>query len=65
MACQYWKSLHVYKELHGDLKVPYDFVVPSEAPWPEDAWGIKLGSRVVTIRSHKIYVKDRLTGSRS
>ena len=24
-------SLHVYKKLHGDLEVPYDFVVPSEA----------------------------------
>ena len=53
------KSLHVYKKLHGDLKVPYDFVVPSEAPWPEDAWGINLGKRVSAIRSDEIYVKDR------
>ena len=52
-------SLHVYKELHGDLKVPISFAVPSEAPWPEDAWGINLGTRLAAIRSHKIYVKDR------
>ena len=39
------KSLHVYKELHGDLEALSDFVVPSEAPWPEDAWGMKLGNR--------------------
>ena len=53
------KSLHVYKKLHGDLKVPYDFAVPSEALWPEDAWGINLGKRVSAIRSNEIYVKDR------
>ena len=54
------KSLHVYKELHGDLEVPYDFVVPSEAPWPEDAWGITLGTRLADIRSTgECYVKDR------
>ncbi len=53
------KSLHVYKELHGDLEALSDFVVPSEAPWPEDAWGIKLGNRVLSIRSNEIYVKDR------
>ena len=52
-------SLHVYKELHGNLEVPQDFAVPSEAPWPKDAWGMKLGSRVNTIRSSEQYVKDR------
>ena len=40
------QSLAVYKELHGDLEVPYKFVVPSAAPWPAEAWGLKLGSRV-------------------
>ena len=52
-------SLHVYKELHGNLEVPISFAVPSEAPWPEDAWGMNLGSRVVTIRSQEYHVKDR------
>ena len=52
---EYWTHWTVYKKLHGDLKVPYDFMVPSEAPWPEDAWGINLGKRV-TIRNQEIYV---------
>ena len=39
-------ALRVYKEVHGDLQVPSAFVVPSQAPWPEEAWGIQLGERV-------------------
>jgi hypothetical protein len=31
-------ALLAYQELHGDLEVPKAFVVPSEAPWPEEAW---------------------------
>ena len=31
------QSLAMYKELHGDLEVPYAFGVPSEAPWPAEA----------------------------
>jgi hypothetical protein len=53
-----YATLLAYKEVHGDLKVPQRFVVPSEAPWPEEAWGSPLGSRVHTIRTHEIYVKD-------
>ena len=52
------QSLVAYKKLHGDLEVPYRFVVPSEAPWPKEAWGLKLGSRVSDIRSHETHVKD-------
>ena len=44
------QSLAVYKEMHGDLEVPFAFVVPSEAQWPAEAWGLKLGSRVNDIR---------------
>jgi hypothetical protein len=44
-------ALLAYREVHGDLEVPQLFVVPSEAPWPEEAWGMKLGSRVSHIRS--------------
>ena len=53
------KSLQVYKEVHGNLEVPQEFVVPSEAPWPEDAWGMYLGHRVYGIRNREMYVKDR------
>jgi len=52
------QSLLAYQEVHGDLKVLQPFVVPSEAPWAEEAWGMKLGSRVSTIRSKETYVKD-------
>ena len=47
-----------YKEVHGNLEVSYAFVVPSEAPGPAEAWGMKLGDRVSDIRSKEIYVKD-------
>jgi hypothetical protein len=57
-----WKEVYtalmVYKEVHGDLEVPKAFEVPSEAPWSEEAWGMKLGGRVDGIRSQEHYVKD-------
>jgi hypothetical protein len=51
------QSLQAYQEVHGDLEVPRRFVVPSEAPWPAEAWGMQLGQRVNNIRSYEIYVK--------
>ena len=42
-------------EPHLEVKKP--FVVPSEAPWAEEAWGMKLGNRVSKIRSREDYVK--------
>ncbi|KAG6970471.1 hypothetical protein JG687_00002637 [Phytophthora cactorum] len=27
----------------GREAIPADFVIPSETPWPEKAWGIRLG----------------------
>jgi hypothetical protein len=50
-------ALLAYHEVHGDLEVSNAFVVPSEAPWPEEAWGMKLGDRVSNIRSNEQYVK--------
>ena len=44
--------------MHGDLEVPHAFVVPSEAPWSEEAWGMQLGYRVNHIRCQEHYVKD-------
>jgi len=58
-----WEEVHAallaYQELHGDLEVPKNFAVPSEAPWPEAVWGMKLGERVNSIRNAEHYVKDR------
>jgi hypothetical protein len=51
------QSLLAYQEVHGDLQVLRPFVVPSEAPWPEEAWGMMLGNRVDNIRNREDYVK--------
>ena len=52
------QSLQAYQEVHGDLQVLRPFAVPSEVPWPEEAWGMQLGYRVHGIRSQEHYVKD-------
>lgn len=36
-------ALLKYKEIHGNFLVKQKFLVPSEAAWPENTWGIKLG----------------------
>jgi len=51
-------ALRAYREVHGDLEVTRAFVVPSEALWPEEAWGMKLGGRVNNIRASEQFVKD-------
>ena len=51
------QSLQAYQEVHGDLEVPQAFVVPSEEPWPEEAWGMKLGHRMDHIRHQEQCVK--------
>ena len=50
-------ALLAYQEVHGDLEVPYRFVVPSEAPWAKEAWGMQLGERMNNIRNAEHYVK--------
>ncbi|OWZ09364.1 hypothetical protein PHMEG_00017946 [Phytophthora megakarya] len=39
-------ALQVFRNLEGHFTVPYEFVVPSEAAWPEDTWGLDLGNRL-------------------
>mmetsp|Transcript_14269 Transcript_14269/g.13776 ORF Transcript_14269/g.13776 Transcript_14269/m.13776 type:complete len:511 (+) Transcript_14269:164-1696(+) len=44
-------ALLKYKEIHGDLLIKQDFVVPGETlDWPEDTWGMKLGGAVKKMR---------------
>ena len=52
-------ALHTYYEEHGDLLVPKAFTVPPAPPWPEAAWGLKLGHRLTNIRASELYVKGR------
>jgi len=51
----------MYKAAYGDLKVPSRFVVPAMPPWPESAWGLKLGQRVATIRSTERFIEHSPT----
>ncbi|GLE01395.1 hypothetical protein PINS_up010225 [Pythium insidiosum] len=48
-------SLEVFAQLHGTSRVPRSFVVPSEAPWPETAWGLALGIAARDIRNANAY----------
>ena len=39
-----YKSLQAYKQVHGDLLVPFRFVVPAgDGNYPQETWGAKLG----------------------
>ena len=51
-------ALLQYKELEGDMNVPFRFVVPSDGDWPEEMWGKKLGKSVNMIRTCGQYVRD-------
>eukprot|EP00466_Bigelowiella_natans_P021317 jgi/Bigna1/145488/aug1.99_g20196 len=53
------EALEIFKERHGHLLVPQDFVVPPLPDvWPEEIWGMKLGHRVNSIRSG-VHVQGR------
>uniref|UniRef100_K3WZY4 Helicase-associated domain-containing protein n=1 Tax=Globisporangium ultimum (strain ATCC 200006 / CBS 805.95 / DAOM BR144) TaxID=431595 RepID=K3WZY4_GLOUD len=43
-------ALRVFAQVHRHCDVHQEFVVPSWAPWPEKAWGLKLGHTVKSIR---------------
>ena len=39
------RALLCYQEKHGDMSIRKDFVIPSSTPdWPEELWGLNLGS---------------------
>ena len=40
-----------YKELYGNLYVPFNFVVPeNDLNYPQEAWGVKLGWGLNTMK---------------
>ena len=49
------RALLAYKSLRSDLLVPQRFVIPENADWPEDLWGMKLGLTVNNIRNNGTY----------
>ena len=56
---QILSALKVHDDLFGDMLVPRYFIVPSEEPWPEPAWGMQLGNRVRNIRAKSAYNQPR------
>ncbi|KAE9287569.1 hypothetical protein PF008_g26371 [Phytophthora fragariae] len=48
-------SFQVYRQEFGDCIIPFLFIVPSLPPWPEKAWGMKLGTAVSKIRAGFTY----------
>jgi len=56
-----YAALITYKEIYGDLRVPQVFIVPSESPWSEDLWELKLGARVNAIRCQGTLVTNDLS----
>eukprot|EP01039_Chlorochromonas_danica_P003929 gene3929-4293_t len=51
-----YEALKVYKDMYGDVLVPLSFVVPSSPPWPPSTYGVKLGTRVQSIRLQGTFV---------
>jgi Fe2+ transport system protein FeoA len=59
-----YPALEAYKAVHGNLLVPYSFVVSEgDANYPADTWGMNLGILVCTIRNNGDHLKykERLT----
>ena len=54
-----YSALQLYKEVHGNVRVKPSFKVPSEAPWPESIWGLKLGYRLRNIRYRGDFITER------
>ncbi|KAF4150044.1 Helicase associated domain-containing protein [Phytophthora infestans] len=53
-------SLATYQQEFGHCLVKISFIVPSQAPWPEKAWGMLLGKTVNPIRSRLSYSRHAL-----
>ena len=49
-------ALYTYKRLFGNVLVPSRWIVPNEAPWPQETWGLALGRRVSSIRHRQAYL---------
>ena len=50
-------ALLKYKEIHGDLLVPQNFIVPTgeKSGFPKELWGLNLGKKVKSIRRAEQY----------
>ncbi|TDH67313.1 hypothetical protein CCR75_008312 [Bremia lactucae] len=50
-------SVRVYHQIFKNGNIFRDFIVPSEFPWPEQAWGIRLGVICSEMRSRGTYFR--------
>ncbi|KAI9921032.1 hypothetical protein PsorP6_001240 [Peronosclerospora sorghi] len=48
-------ALKVYFQQRGHCHIPQHFVVPYTKPWPEKAYGLKLGIIICNIRTYSYY----------
>ncbi|EGZ22507.1 hypothetical protein PHYSODRAFT_398962, partial [Phytophthora sojae] len=51
-------ALKTFVDVYKNGHVPHKFVVPSQAPWPERAWGMALGKVVSRCRIGDSYVEQ-------
>ena len=54
-----YAALCRFRELEGHMSVPRKYSIPNSADWPEDTWGMKLGTHVNSIRNGRSYVDKR------
>eukprot|EP01041_Mallomonas_annulata_P008905 gene8905-18430_t len=52
------EALCTYKEIHGHINVPVNFIVPNEDPWPVSCRNLRLGTRCCSIRRGTAYFSD-------
>jgi hypothetical protein len=53
------EALAMYTRIHGDMTVLQSFVVPKGEEWPEQTWGVNLGTTVNSIWSSNYFVGAR------
>jgi hypothetical protein len=51
-------ALEVFAQVHGHCLVPQRFIVPATSAWPTDAWGVKLGLCVSSLRSRAAFSRQ-------
>ncbi|KAH7469331.1 uncharacterized protein KRP23_10766 [Phytophthora ramorum] len=48
-------AIQAYAKVYKNCKIPVKFVVPSEDPWPRNAWTMKLGKILSRLRSNATF----------
>ncbi|CAM9282946.1 unnamed protein product [Phaeothamnion confervicola] len=51
------RAVKAFRQTYGHVNVPPRFVVPSDAAWPIECWGLRLSTALVDVRSKGRYVR--------